>query len=53
VQTSLGHNVDLNGGISAGIVDRPGVDLGNRHNVRFLDNESVSSNVKVQKRALE
>ena len=31
VKTSLGDNVNLNGGVTAGVVDGAGVDLGDRH----------------------
>jgi hypothetical protein len=31
VEASLGDNVDLDGGVSTGVVDVAGVDLGDRH----------------------
>lgn len=31
VQASLGDNVDLDGGVATAVVDRAGVDLGDRH----------------------
>jgi len=31
VETGLGDNVDLDGGVSTGVVDVTGVDLGDRH----------------------
>jgi hypothetical protein len=31
VQTSLGDNVDLDGGVTTGVVDGSGVDLGDSH----------------------
>lgn len=31
MKTSLGDNVNLDGGVTAGVVDGAGVDLGDRH----------------------
>jgi hypothetical protein len=42
MKTSLGDNIDLDSGITARIVDRPGVDLGDRHLVLFSEDGSIS-----------
>jgi hypothetical protein len=37
VEASLGDNVDLDGGVSTGVVDVAGVDLGDRHDGGLLE----------------
>jgi hypothetical protein len=45
VKTGLGDNVNLDGRVAAGIVDRPGVDLGDRHVVLISEGGQLSVNV--------